>query len=191
MPRRSDTPSALLDAAQKIVLDAGPEGLTLEAVAAAAGVSKGGVLYHFRNKDALLSGLLGRAFETMKQWVEARVADAEPGQGAVAHAYIDFVRAIHRSEEMPTMGAALYACAALKPDLLAPFYGELSEWLEGMVADGVPRPAAALVWLALDGAWLNGAVGTFELAPAFFAAAEGALALLERVVDDAVAEASK
>lgn len=191
MARRPDTRAALLDAAQKIVLDGGAEGLTLDAVAAAAGVSKGGVLYHFPNKDALLSGLLARAFETMKRWVEIRVADAAPGQGAVARAYIDFVRAIHRSEGMPTMGAALYACAALKPELLAPFYVELSEWLEGMVADGLPRPAAALVWLALDGAWLNGVVGTFDLAPSFFEAAEGALALLERVVEDAVTEARR
>lgn len=189
--RRQDTRSSLLEAAQQIVLAEGAERLTLDAVAVRAGVSKGGVLYHFPSKDALLAGLLSRAFETMKRWVDTRVAGEAPGRGAIARAYIDFVRAVHDSrQEMPTMGAALYACAALKRELLAPFYAELSEWLERMVADGVPRDAAALVWLTLDGAWLNGVVGSFELEASFFEAAEGALRLLERVVSDAVAEAA-
>jgi AcrR family transcriptional regulator len=190
MGRGEDTRSALLEAAQQIVLAEGPDRLTLDAVALRAGVSKGGVLYHFPSKEALLTGLLARAFETMKRWVDARVAGEAPGRGAIARAYIDFVRSVHESEQhMPTMGAALHACAALKRELLAPFYAELSQWLEQMVADGVPRDAAALVWLTLDGAWLNGVVGAFDLEASFFEAAEGALRLLERVVSEAVAEA--
>lgn len=188
MARGEDTRSALLEAAQQIVMAEGPYRLTLDAVAARAGVSKGGVLYHFPNKDALLVGLLARAFETMKGWVEARVAGATPGQGAIARAYIDFVREVHGSErDMPTMGAALLACAALKRELLAPFHMELSDWLERMVEDGLPRDAAALVWLTLDGAWLNGVLGTFDLEASVFEAAEGALQLLERIVAEAVA----
>jgi AcrR family transcriptional regulator len=190
MSRGRDTRAALLESAQQIVLEEGPDRLTLDAVAARTGVSKGGVLYHFPSKDALLAGLLGRAFEAMKQWVDARVAGAAPGRGAIARAYIDFVRAMHGSEQgMPTMGAALYACAALKRELLAPFYAELSEWLERMVVDGVPRDAAGLVWLTLDGAWLNGVLGTFDMEASFFDAAEGALRLLEGVVSRAVAGA--
>lgn len=192
MAKARDTRSALLDAAQEIVLASGPDRLTLDAVALKAGVSKGGVLYHFPNKDALLAGLLQRAFDTMKRWVEERVAHAKPGRGAVALAYIDFVRVVYRSEtDMPTMGAALHACAALKRELLAPIYAELEEWFERMIADGVPRDVAALVWLTMDGAWLNGVVGAFDFDPSFFEAAEGALQQLEGIVAKAVTKARK
>ena len=34
--------------------------LTLEAVAKEAGVSKGGLLYHFSNKEALIEGMIVR-----------------------------------------------------------------------------------------------------------------------------------
>ena len=38
----------------------GARALTLDAVAAEAGVSKGGVLYHFATKRALIDGLIAR-----------------------------------------------------------------------------------------------------------------------------------
>ena len=40
-----------------ILLEQGERAATLDAVAAAAGVSKGGLLYHFPSKDALVDGL--------------------------------------------------------------------------------------------------------------------------------------
>ena len=59
MPRPSRR-TALLDAALTVVRRDGAAALTLDAVAAEAGVSKGGVLYHFGSKRALIDGLLER-----------------------------------------------------------------------------------------------------------------------------------
>ena len=50
----------LLDAAVAVIRRDGAAALTLDAVAAEAGVSKGGVLYHFASKRALIDGLLER-----------------------------------------------------------------------------------------------------------------------------------
>ena len=50
----------VLDAYETLLIEAGPGAATLDAVAAAAGVSKGGLLYHFASKDALAAGLLAR-----------------------------------------------------------------------------------------------------------------------------------
>ena len=50
----------LLDAAVAVIRRDGAAALTLDAVAAEAGVSKGGVLYHFASKRALIDGLLSR-----------------------------------------------------------------------------------------------------------------------------------
>ena len=50
----------VLDSYEEILIEQGPGGVTLEAVAAHAGVSKGGLLYHFGSKEALVDGLLER-----------------------------------------------------------------------------------------------------------------------------------
>ncbi|WP_027944408.1 TetR/AcrR family transcriptional regulator [Amycolatopsis taiwanensis] len=50
----------ILDAFQEILIESGSAAVTLDAVAARAKVSKGGLLYHFGSKDALLNGLLDR-----------------------------------------------------------------------------------------------------------------------------------
>ena len=50
----------LLDAALAVIRRDGAQALTLDAVAAEAGVSKGGVLYHFATKRALIDGLVDR-----------------------------------------------------------------------------------------------------------------------------------
>src|SRR5215216_5514144 len=59
MPRPSRR-AELLDAAIAVIRRDGAQRLTLDAVAAEAGVSKGGVLYHFGSKRALIDGLLDR-----------------------------------------------------------------------------------------------------------------------------------
>ncbi|MGO2537987.1 MAG: TetR/AcrR family transcriptional regulator [Brachybacterium tyrofermentans] len=51
---------AVLDAYQAILLEHGQRATTLAAVAAKAGVSKGGLLYHFTSKEALAAGLIAR-----------------------------------------------------------------------------------------------------------------------------------
>src|SRR5699024_12476854 len=51
---------ALLDAYQSILQETGERATTLTAVAARAGVSKGGLLYHFASKGALAEGLIAR-----------------------------------------------------------------------------------------------------------------------------------
>ncbi|MEJ5914334.1 TetR/AcrR family transcriptional regulator [Pseudokineococcus sp. 1T1Z-3] len=50
----------VLDAYERLLVDAGPAAATLDAVSATAGVSKGGLLYHFPSKEALVRGLLER-----------------------------------------------------------------------------------------------------------------------------------
>ncbi|WP_211233247.1 TetR/AcrR family transcriptional regulator [Brevibacterium album] len=51
---------AVLDAFEAILIGDGERAATIEAVAARAQVSKGGLLYHFGSKSALIDGLLER-----------------------------------------------------------------------------------------------------------------------------------
>ena len=54
------TRDRLIDAFESLLVSSGSRGATLDAVAAAADVSKGGLLYHFHSKDELVEGMLER-----------------------------------------------------------------------------------------------------------------------------------
>ncbi|MDO3647496.1 TetR/AcrR family transcriptional regulator [Nocardia mangyaensis] len=67
----ADTRDRILDAMETLLLERGASQLTLENVAAAAGVSKGGLLYHFKSKDAMLAGLVHRLGERARDHLAA------------------------------------------------------------------------------------------------------------------------
>jgi len=60
MSRPPAARDAVLDAFEHILVHDGERAATLDATARAAGVSKGGLLYHFASKDALVAGLIAR-----------------------------------------------------------------------------------------------------------------------------------
>lgn len=68
----------VLDAFEAILIDDGERMATLDATAKAAGVSKGGLLYHFGSKDELAAGLLQR-LERLAEQDLARMASAPDG----------------------------------------------------------------------------------------------------------------
>ncbi|MEV4238564.1 TetR/AcrR family transcriptional regulator [Nocardia sp. NPDC049737] len=70
----ANTRDRILDALETLLLEKGMSQVTLENVAATAGVSKGGLLYHFKSKDALLAGLVHRLNERAEQQLGAAVA---------------------------------------------------------------------------------------------------------------------
>ena len=63
-----------------MVLRDGVARLTLDAAAAEAGLSKGGVLYHFPTRDALVAGMVGKIIEEFDRDIEGRMESGdEPG----------------------------------------------------------------------------------------------------------------
>lgn len=51
----------ILDAYEALLIEEGERAASMNAIASRAGVSKGGLLYHFPDKSALIDGLLERA----------------------------------------------------------------------------------------------------------------------------------
>lgn len=78
MPRPPLARERVLDAFEAIVIADGERAATLEATAKAAGVSKGGLLYHFGSKDELEAGMLER-LDALTTADLARMAAAEEG----------------------------------------------------------------------------------------------------------------
>jgi AcrR family transcriptional regulator len=95
--RRCDTTDPvhdrILDAAEELVCTRGIAGFTLDGVAQAAGVSKGGLLYHFGSKDSLISGTQRRMASRMADTLREAKAGSEPVlQAFVRHLRRDYER---------------------------------------------------------------------------------------------------
>ncbi|MBY6540777.1 TetR/AcrR family transcriptional regulator [Rhodococcus sp. BP-349] len=75
------TRDRILDALESLLLGDGADKATLEAVASRAGVSKGGLLYHFPSKDAMVAALVRRLGERSDaQRIEAEAAGTSLAQ---------------------------------------------------------------------------------------------------------------
>ncbi|MFC9994491.1 TetR/AcrR family transcriptional regulator [Nocardia sp. NPDC127526] len=97
----SGTRDRILDALETLLLDKGMSQVTLESVAKAAGVSKGGLLYHFKSKDALLAGLVRRLGERAEQQLKSAVDQGK----SVTEWYL---QAPHPDNETDALEIALY-----------------------------------------------------------------------------------
>jgi AcrR family transcriptional regulator len=67
-----------MDAAEDLICTRGIAGFTLDAVAQAASVPKGGLLYHFNSKDRLISGLQRRTASRIAASVQEAEGRSEP-----------------------------------------------------------------------------------------------------------------
>jgi AcrR family transcriptional regulator len=176
---RPNSREAMLDAAQKVVLEFGAARLTLDAVAKRAGVSKGGVMYNFPTKEALLSALISRLVEHNREAHAQIIARLPDGPGRSLKAYvINSVRALDVDDRV---SGALLAALSSAPALLTPviqyFRGRF-----GRIAADVPFERAALVYLATEGLWTQ---ELLQLSP--FTARQRAqiVGMLKRLADEA------
>ena len=141
----------LLDAAERVVVESGATHLTLDAVAKSAGVSKGGLLYHFPNKEALLEGMLSRHFEDVDAEVAKRLA-RRTRKATRADLLRERVRVLlELHPERPAVGAAMIAASADSPGHMAPCRAQYRKLLDefAKLPGGFDR--AALVLLAVQG----------------------------------------
>lgn len=74
----------ILEAAARVLADQGATGLSMADVAAAAGVSKGLIHYHYRDKDALLARLAGWLADVVEARERAALAGVAPGEAVDA-----------------------------------------------------------------------------------------------------------
>lgn len=151
-----DSRERILDAASRILVRDGGDAVTIAAVAREAGVSKGGLFYHFASKDQLVAALVDRYVASF----DALIESAGDTPGAATEAYL---RSVERAAG-PATGAtvALLAAALLEPGAMTTLRERYRRWQRRLDDDGVPPHLAAVVRFAVDGIWLADAL---DLAP--------------------------
>jgi len=144
----------LLAAAEKVVARDGVTNLTLEAVAREAGVSKGGLLYHFPSKSALIVAIVEQ-LATHCEASQARALAAEgDAPGAFTRSYVRARLEGSDPEEAP-LHTALLAAAGEAPHYLQPFRLRAVEWQRRIENDGIDPVIANIVRLAIHGLCLG------------------------------------
>ena len=130
----------------------GAQKLTLDAVAAQSGVSKGGVLYHFATKRSLVDGLLERWLEDFDGRLEAAGDDILD----------EYVRCSDLSDEDPDVAATEFGMLAGMiddPEVLAAVRAFQDKWMARMLEGGIDPADAWMVRLAADGLWYADLLG--------------------------------
>ncbi|MEK9586785.1 MAG: TetR/AcrR family transcriptional regulator, partial [Halieaceae bacterium] len=136
-------------AAAKVIERDGAGHLTLEKVAAEAGVSKGGLLYHYPSKDALLQGLLDHLLENRAGLVDDLGSADEVSNAALLNGLIDADFDLPKDERIMAQG--LIAASAENADLLAPAKQYVEALFEQLGASKATAATARTILLASQG----------------------------------------
>ncbi len=183
-PVATDARTRILDAAEAIIQARGVAGLTLEAAARDAGVSKGGLLYHFASKEALLAALMARLADFMRHEYRACVEAQPPGPGRVARANLEWGFGEGEgacNERHDRAAAILLATFHHDPALLDPVREVIAEMRADNAADGLPPGVGEAIHAAADGMFMARIFRLYAPTPAERAAMRATLAeLLDR-----------
>src|SRR3546814_17056882 len=79
---------SLIDCAGRIVAEGGVGSATIQAVAAAAGVTKGGLLHHFPSQQILIEELFGDLLAQLAAPIDQAMEANEGSYGRYTRAYI-------------------------------------------------------------------------------------------------------
>ncbi len=156
-----DTKRKIFEASRKILQDKGILGLTLAEAASVAGISKGGLLYHFSSKSELLAGLLHFEATTFEQAVtDAALADGQPGAWTRAYIIASSEQALQGRSLSAVIGSLL-----LEPSLLPVYAGHAARWTELLSRDALPEGTARIIRFAVEGLWFDEVCGVRPLDP--------------------------
>lgn len=152
-PNASVSPARerILEAAERVVGDIGAARMTLDLVAQSAGVSKGGLLYHFPSKESLLGALAKRYVQDMERYIEEAKGGMKEGESRDLKACIVGILGSDPRSKAVGMGAALMATAANDLTLLEVIRDKIAAYTAELAASKADFARGAIVTLAVDG----------------------------------------
>jgi len=172
-----DARTRILDAAERIVQAKGVPALTLEAAAREAGVSKGGLLYHFASKEALLMGLLSRLADYISLDFDAVLEAQPPSPSRATRAVIawsfDHPEAV--CEQHQRSAAVFLAAFHHDSAMLAPIRDVFARIRDRVREDTLPQGVVLAVMAACDGIFMAEMLNLYAQPPEDMQAMRAAL----------------
>lgn len=153
--KAADTRELIFKAASQILIEDGLSSLTLAKVAAKAGLSKGGLLYHFPNKVSLIDAI----FEYHNDIFERRLVELTKEEGETPGAWLKaYARAsVEQVSDVET--ASLYASLFAAEEEYASAHAKMRQkyinWQQKVEDCGLDPNWALLIRLTVDGLWFS------------------------------------
>ena len=144
-----ETRRQIIDAAARLVSRRG-SAVSISAIADAAGVSKGGLLYHFASKDELLEAVAAWLFDSFRDAVYDAAA-ADPAPGRLTRAYIRVSFADGANEAATRDMIAVAAQLMYEPRIQERASADGARWREELFGDGLAPEVVRVVLAATDG----------------------------------------
>jgi len=158
--QRSIDREKVLDAAEDIIANLGAAALTIDSVARAMGISKGGVQYCFGNKDALIDAMFerwGKAYDRVFNLVANQ--DDSPTHRVAAH-----VVATHKYDQASSAKAAGLLVNLLQTkEHLENTRRWYRERIENLDLDSEQGKQARIAFLASEGAFMLRYFGLMDI----------------------------
>lgn len=151
MSPKESSREEILDAAEEVVIELGAGHMTLNIVAEKAGISKGGLMYNFPTKEALLTAMVQRMSERIKDQREQKQATLPSGPAQQLKAHVLSMLEPQPDLKGERVKSALLAAAAINPKLLIPVRDEYERFLANLASSGMRFERAAVIALAADG----------------------------------------
>jgi AcrR family transcriptional regulator len=181
---RKSSRQRILDAAAELVSEVGSGRLTLDAVAERAGLSKGGLLYNFPTKEALLQGMVERLINEVTVQKEA-LRETMAGQRNLEARLSAAVSFKIRCGTMKEVANGLLAASAENPRLLDPVRTQIAVLWKKLKATSDDPDAALIAWLASEGL---SSLEMHDLSPATPMDRDAILVAVNRLLDRGIAK---
>src|SRR5690554_1319974 len=110
--------SFILECAEALVQEKGAAHLTFDALTLSTGISKGGLLYHFESKDALISAMLERYVERRQQARDELIGEVERTADVEIKALLE-TELNHNKKGKLGVDSAIIAAVATNPQLMS------------------------------------------------------------------------
>ncbi len=151
---RTSNRTRILEAAVRVINRDGVRGVTFESVSAESGLTRGGLLYHFPSREALLQGIDSHLVQTWEAQMEA-LAGKPADQTTQHERHRAFIRV---SAMSATRAELMFMLESVPPDAeRAPWSDAMARWAPGVPKAGEQSPEALdkfVARLAADGLWI-------------------------------------
>jgi AcrR family transcriptional regulator len=151
MGKRGNSREIILDAAEALVSTVGANHMSLDAVAAQAGISKGGLLYLFPSKVALLKGMIDRYVERLESPMGSGRSKRPMTEARRLLAARLAARGQKSATKQRTSSFSMIAAIAERPALLDPVRGAHKRLWQRLQDTSQDPELALLAWFALEG----------------------------------------
>lgn len=135
------------------------DAVSLESAAKAAGLTKPGLMYHFRTKEALMIALVDRVADAWFEEMESRLSTPREDASPLDRVAIYLETVLDKDADPADI--VMLTDPRLREVLIARWADRIAPWFDGI--DNLPiekRGLLSAVRLMADGVWFGKATGT-------------------------------